>query len=171
MSRTLPQLSGNLCRGRVVRRAPRELSRRTIGGRQSRVKKAARWNGGGVAAYSAQLTALRSIGISVSILDNEPQLSARATFALVAWRDLCGDRQIGMSVGPIPWRAIAAWCDWYEIERDDAADLIELVQTYDATWLHDSNTESGPRSKHSADSQGSNGSRVATSGFGGHVKH
>jgi hypothetical protein len=48
---------------------------------------------------------------------------------------LCGERAVGFSLGPVPWRAIVAWCDRYRVA--DAEWLIELVQAIDTEWLAD----------------------------------
>jgi hypothetical protein len=69
------------------------------------------------------------------MLEDEPTLSTWQSLAFVAWRDLCGERQVGMAAGPIPWRAIVAWVDRYEVR--DAEFFIELVQAIDAEWLSD----------------------------------
>jgi hypothetical protein len=81
------------------------------------------------------LRALAAAGVAVPMLEDEPHLSTWQELAFVAWRDLCGERQFGMSAGPIPWRAIVAWVDRYEVR--DAEFFIELVQTIDAEWLND----------------------------------
>jgi hypothetical protein len=74
------------------------------------------------------------------MLHDEPVLAPREEMAIVAFRDLRTERQIGVNgVGPIPWRAVAAWCDRYEVF--EAEELIELVQTIDAEWLASGTTE------------------------------
>jgi hypothetical protein len=85
------------------------------------------------------LRELQAIGVRVPMLEAEPALSMRAQVALIAWRDLCGERQLGMSLGPIPWRAVVAWGDRYRV--GDVETLIELVQALDVEFL---NRETSP---------------------------
>ena len=76
------------------------------------------------------------------MLRERPTLTQRQELALLAWRDLCGERAVGMSLGPIPWRAIVAWCDRYRVT--DAEEIIELVQCIDVEWLTDADKRPRP---------------------------
>jgi hypothetical protein len=79
--------------------------------------------------------------VDVPILRDAPALTAAQDLALLAWRDLAGERQMGFALGPIPWRAITAWCDRYRVA--DPEGLIELVQAIDVEWL---SATTGPQS-------------------------
>ena len=48
-----------------------------------------------------------------------------------AWHDLNTCRAIGMAVGPIPWTAIVAWCEFHELDRDAAMQLIHVIRKLD----------------------------------------
>lgn len=51
-----------------------------------------------------------------------------------AFQDLAGERGIASEfLGPIYWRAIAAWCERYGVQ--DAEQFIELVQAIDRDYL------------------------------------
>jgi hypothetical protein len=69
------------------------------------------------------------------MLRDEPALTGMLELAMTCWRDLCGERHVGMALGPIPWRAIIAWADRYGVAEDEQ--LVELVQTIDTEWLRD----------------------------------
>jgi hypothetical protein len=99
------------------------------------------------------LRALEAAGVAVPILRDEPKLTHFQSLAFTAWRDLCGERAVGLSLGPIPWRAIVAWCDRYRVL--DAEALIELVQCIDTEWLSSAST----RSQHSGDPAATQGQK------------
>jgi len=85
------------------------------------------------------------------MLSEEPRLTLFQDLAFTAWRDLCGERAVGFSLGPIPWRAIVAWCDRYRVAESEA--LIELVQAIDTEWLGNA-TQRAQSSKHSESAEG-----------------
>lgn len=49
-------------------------------------------------------------GVTLKALLDRPQLEPDLDWVLEAFWDLSGDRQVGFSLGPIPWTAIDAWC-------------------------------------------------------------
>lgn len=70
----------------------------------------------------------------VSIPADPPALTDWQALAVRAFGDLMGERAISSEVmGPIYWRAIAAWCDRYGVR--DAEPFIELVQQIDRDYL------------------------------------
>jgi hypothetical protein len=91
--------------------------------------------------------------VAVRLLGDEPKLTAFQQLAFTAWRDLCGERAVGLSLGPIPWRAIVAWCDRYRVS--DAEGLIELVQCIDTEWL----SHASSRAEHSGDPRAAEGAK------------
>lgn len=36
-----------------------------------------------------------------------------------------------MAAGPIPWTAIADWCDWHQLDRDNAALVVAVIRQLD----------------------------------------
>lgn len=102
----------------------------------------------GAGKFHKELSALRSAGVNVPMMQDCPQLDRQQELAMLVWRDLCGERQIGMSVGPIPWRAIVQWCDRYMVQ--DSEYVIELVQAIDAEFLSTDATGKSKTSGHSA---------------------
>lgn len=112
-----------------------------------------------VGKFASKLQALQSNGVKVAMLDARPNLSLRAQLALTVWGDLGGERAIGLRMGPIPWRAVVAWCDRYRVV--DAESVVELVQSIDAAWLANA-TETAGIQEHSADAQSSEGHGLAT---------
>jgi hypothetical protein len=102
---------------------------------------------------------MAATGMRVPMLDDEPRLTMRQTLAFVAWRDLCGERSIGYGPGPIPWRAMLAWCDRYEVS--DAEFFIEVVQAIDVEWLSDA-TAAAKSQRHPRQSHGEKGDRSAS---------
>src|SRR5262245_12241029 len=86
------------------------------------------------------------------MLEDEPVLTLSQQLAFVAWRDLCGERFASYSPGPIPWRAMVAWWDRYEV--DDAEFFIEVVQAIDAEWLGGSKSSQAHRVSHPAHARG-----------------
>jgi hypothetical protein len=97
----------------------------------------------GAGEHSPALEALAASGVKVGLLSDAPALTRRAQLAVTAWGDLAGERQIGMSCGPIPWRAITAWCDRYHVQESET--IIELVQAIDTAWLSDENRDTQNR--------------------------
>lgn len=54
-------------------------------------------------------------GVSVKALENRPVLAIGLDVYLNAYQELCYDRPVGLSVGPIPWSSIIKWCQLHEL--------------------------------------------------------
>lgn len=63
------------------------------------------------------------------VLAERPDLGAAGSIALRAWNASSSERQIGMGIGPIPQRAIDAWCDRH-LRDPIAADFLTDVLRY-----------------------------------------
>lgn len=61
----------------------------------------------------------------------EPPLDYAMARCLDAWQDLSTCRPIGMAVGPIPWTAIVAWCEFHELDREITAVVVHVIRTLD----------------------------------------
>lgn len=74
----------------------------------------------------------------------EPALTERQRLAVRAFQDLAGERAVSSEyMGPVYWRAIAAWCDRYGVP--DAERFIELVQVIDRDYLSAASTKNSHR--------------------------
>lgn len=67
------------------------------------------------------------------ILVDEPPRDYAMNLCIQAWGDLNTCRTIGMVAGPIPWTAIAKWCEWHaeELDRSAAMTLIHVIRQLD----------------------------------------
>jgi len=57
---------------------------------------------------------------------------------LLEWRAffaLCSERQIGMGVGPIPWRAIESYAAAADLVGDERERFHYLIRTMDRAYL------------------------------------
>lgn len=52
-----------------------------------------------------------------------------------AFSDLSSDREIGMGIGPVPWRAIHEWGLRHNIVGDDFERLVLMVRGLDAVYI------------------------------------
>lgn len=59
------------------------------------------------------------------------------TLCIRAWNDLSTCRPIGMTTGPIPWTAIASWCEWHEdyLDREASMQLIDVIRQLDNDYF------------------------------------
>jgi len=64
-----------------------------------------------------------------------PELEAGAEIWMLAFRQLTTERQIGWGVGPIPWSAIAAWAEEWELDEEQASDLAYYVRRMDREYI------------------------------------
>lgn len=56
-------------------------------------------------------------------------------FYLSAFWDLCTERSIGMSVGPIPWNRIREYSEFAGLDRPNAFAFAAIIRKLDATYL------------------------------------
>lgn len=84
--------------------------------------------------------AARGHAKSIEALEKAPPVPAGlAGNAYACFRDLGGERSIGLGVGALPYRAIAAWAWDHDIRDGDGFDdLLIVVQHLDGIWLKDS---------------------------------
>lgn len=68
-------------------------------------------------------------------LQNMPELELGNELALMAFYELCGDRQSGFGAGPIPWTAVDAWCRAHEIRGFQRESLHFLIKNLDLAYL------------------------------------
>ena len=73
-----------------------------------------------------------------------PPLTERQQLAMRAFHDLTGERGIASEfLGPIYWRAIAAWCERYAVP--DSETFIDLVQAIDREYLSENSSANSNR--------------------------
>lgn len=61
--------------------------------------------------------------------DPEPEIERETdTLYIRAWHDLATCRGFGMAVGPIPFTAVLAWADFYELDRETTALLWDVLR-------------------------------------------
>lgn len=66
---------------------------------------------------------------------NAPELKTGHELYYVAFLELNSCRQIGFSIGPIPWTAIRDYCVEHEIEGEQKDDLFDCVQALDRAYM------------------------------------
>jgi len=66
---------------------------------------------------------------------NKPRLRFGLDLYWKAFSDLSSDRAIGMSEGPISWRAIHLWGKRNNIVGDDFERLVSILRTMDDAYL------------------------------------
>jgi hypothetical protein len=64
----------------------------------------------------------------------EPEVLMGLQLYWVAFHELSTCRTIGMGAGPIPWTAIADYCDAWEIYGEQRETLFHLVKAMDAAY-------------------------------------
>ena len=62
---------------------------------------------------------------------DEPERDAAIGMCIHAWSDLGTCRAIGMALGPIPWTAIVAWCEFHELDREASVTLVQVIRQLD----------------------------------------
>lgn len=68
-----------------------------------------------------------------------PELSIGDSFYLQSFRDLNTCRQIGMSLGPIPWTAMIQYADRFGLDEDLIDDFIYIMRIMDEAYIEHSN--------------------------------
>lgn len=66
---------------------------------------------------------------------NEPELLPGLKLYYEAFWELCPDRQVGMSVGPIPYSSIRDYCLDWELTEELALNMKKLVRKMDGMFL------------------------------------
>jgi hypothetical protein len=66
---------------------------------------------------------------------NAPELWQGLELFYTAFMDLTTCRPLGMSEGPIPWTAIAEYCDRYDIADEQREDLFYFLREMDTAYL------------------------------------
>jgi hypothetical protein len=72
-----------------------------------------------------------------TLLASEPERDFAAARCCEAWYDLTTERPVhpygmgGSVVGAIPWRAMVAWCEFHELDRDSARTLVSVLRHLD----------------------------------------
>ncbi|WP_446741223.1 phage tail assembly chaperone [Sphingomonas sp. H160509] len=61
-----------------------------------------------------------------------------------AFRELGTMRQVGMSVGAIPWDKIVAYANYHGFSRTDTDILIRVIENMDANWQNAIRSRSAP---------------------------
>lgn len=68
-------------------------------------------------------------------LDKQPVLSPDAIPYWFAFGELSTERSTGMSLGPIPFRAMLAYAEYYELSRMQTDLLLKYVSAIDRRYL------------------------------------
>lgn len=68
-------------------------------------------------------------------ITNAPELQMGMEFTYSAFQRLSTSRQLGMGSGPIPWIAIAEFCDRHGLDEDEQSDLEYLIGKMDEVYL------------------------------------
>lgn len=71
-------------------------------------------------------------------IKNRPVLSLGLALYYNAFNDLSSCRVSGMSLGPIPWTAIRAYCDEHGIVDDQREDMFFHIGELDGVFLTES---------------------------------
>lgn len=65
----------------------------------------------------------------------KPELAAHLLFEFSAFRDLSGDRSIGMDRGPIQWSSIDRYCHRYLIVGEEFERFARIIRALDEAYL------------------------------------
>lgn len=66
---------------------------------------------------------------------NAPELQPGLLYYYIVWQELSNDRQLGMSVGPIPSASIDRFIEQERIGPDDAVELRFHIRAMDRAFL------------------------------------
>lgn len=64
-------------------------------------------------------------------IQNAPELLPGLDLFISAYTELSTCRQLGMTEGPIPWLAMNAYCDVYEIDGDLRQEFFYILRQLD----------------------------------------
>lgn len=66
---------------------------------------------------------------------NAPELNLGLEFVYSSFWELSTTRPTGWGFGPIPWNAIASFCDRYEMDDEESEDFSFLSRAMDRAFL------------------------------------
>lgn len=66
---------------------------------------------------------------------NAPELINGLELYFQAFLDLDGERETGMSVGPIPWSKVKEYAKFYEFSDEQTEDLFFFIRKMDAAHI------------------------------------
>lgn len=61
----------------------------------------------------------------------EPEYDEVIAWCVRAWDRLGSERQIGMAVGPIPWRAVRDWCEFHQFDYAETMQIDYVINKLD----------------------------------------
>lgn len=67
--------------------------------------------------------------------ENEPVLCPGDEFYIKAFFDLSSCREVGMGIGPIPWRDILTYAIFFGLEEDLIDPFIQIIREMDSGYL------------------------------------
>ena len=73
---------------------------------------------------------------------NVPDLIPGLSLYFNAFFDLTTNRQLGMSLGPIPFNSIIQYGEYYQFNSDEMFDLIYFIREMDNAYLDYANSRS-----------------------------
>ena len=91
--------------------------------------------------------------IPAALLD-EPKLLQGLNLYYNAFWELFPDRQLGMSVGPIPYSSIIMYCREWNLDGELSGIMLKLVRKMDGTFLEWQDKQSKKSSKIKGSSNG-----------------
>lgn len=65
----------------------------------------------------------------------EPELLPGEDFYLEAFTDLSTERNLGMSIGPIPWNSIVLYAKQKHLDEENAQALVTVIRIMDNAYL------------------------------------
>lgn len=68
-------------------------------------------------------------------VQNAPELLLGLNLFFSGFLDLTDEREIGLSYGPIPWRAISEYCLAHEIGGEQREDFFFHIKRLDTSYL------------------------------------
>lgn len=68
-------------------------------------------------------------------IQNAPKLKPELAFFIEAFFDLVGDRNNGFSQGVVPWTAMKAYADHYELDWETSEKLFFFIKRLDSVTM------------------------------------
>ena len=84
----------------------------------------------------------------------EPEIRDNDDFYLNAFNDLSTTRQIGMSVGPIPWDRVLQYAAWSGLDDENTEYFVGVIREMDSAWMEWSAEEMKKKSRVSESEDG-----------------
>ena len=66
---------------------------------------------------------------------NAPDLLPGLELYYLAFMELTDSRQIGMGLGPIPWKVVHDYCDAHDLSQDQREEMHHHIKEMDAVYL------------------------------------